>query len=118
MQKHKQNFKKNRPISKFDPGKYGDLWGSISFELMTGVKATNPIPPSTQPKIGTLVVGKHRMEITFSESNRIIEQLYDAQNIYNTAKRMNMLEKGTGTPRDIEFTQYDSDGNIIATNKK
>tara|TARA_Y100001938_G_scaffold150528_1_gene241883 strand:- start:316 stop:630 length:315 start_codon:yes stop_codon:yes gene_type:complete len=78
----------------FNPGKYGKVWGSIDFELAHGSKAHNPVPPSTQPIMGTLIIGGKRVEITFSEANRIIETLQDSQYRYNVAKKMGMLEAG------------------------
>ena len=57
----------------FDPGKYGKNWAGIKIELATGNKAVNPIPPATQPIIGTLLIGGHKIDITFSEANRLVE---------------------------------------------
>tara|TARA_B100000424_G_C22937418_1_gene498767 strand:+ start:2032 stop:2364 length:333 start_codon:yes stop_codon:yes gene_type:complete len=89
--KHNQN----KP---FEPGRYGKNWGSIKVELAKGAKAINPIPPATQPIIGTLIVGNMKVDITFSEANRIMEELNDAKHRYNVASRMGMLDATTGTP--------------------
>ena len=61
----------NKP---FEPGRYGKNWGSIKVELAKGV------------------------DITFSEANRIMEELNDAKHRYNVASRMGMLDATTGTP--------------------
>ncbi len=78
----------------FNPDKYGKVWGSIDFEMAHGAKAMNAIAPSTQPIMGTLIVGGKRVEITFSEANKIIETLQDSQYRFNVAKKMGMLEAG------------------------
>ena len=88
----------------FNPEKYGKNWASIKVELAKGNKAINAIPPATQPIIGTLCIGKHKVDITFSEANRLIEELVDSKNRYNVASRMGMLEAGTGTPDSIRLT--------------
>jgi len=85
--------------SKFNPSKYGKTWATIDFELAHGPKALHPIAPATQPIIGTLLIAGKRVEITFTESNKIMETLMDAQTQYNVAKRMGQLESGTGTYR-------------------
>ncbi len=82
----------------FEPGKYGKNWANIKVELAKGNKAINPIPPATQPIIGTLCIGKMIVDLTFSEANRLIEELVDAKNRYNVASRMGMLEHNSGTP--------------------
>ncbi len=96
----KFNSKKfERTQSKHNPGRYGKYWQDIEVEMMTGAKAVNPVHPATQPIIGTLCVGSKRMEITFSEANRIIEQLHDAKYRFNIANRLGMLEATDGTYR-------------------
>ena len=99
----------------FDPTRYGKLWGGITFELLP-----EPMYVETgkQPVIGALVIDNKKHEITWAETNRIIEQLYDGQHRHNVAKRLGMLDKGSGTARNIQFTTYDSDGNVTATNIK
>ena len=82
----------------FDPTRYGKLWGGI------------------QPVIGYLCIDNKKIGVTWSETNRIIETLSDGQHRHNVANRLGMLEKGYGTPRDIKWKSYDSDGNVVATN--
>ena len=97
----KQNFnsgaQKNQVVSKFDPAKYGKNWGNIDFKLAKGNKAKNPVAPATQPVIGSLCIAGEEIEITFSEANKIMEILHEAKHQYNVAKRIGMLDAGTGT---------------------
>jgi len=99
----------------FDPTRYGKLWANINFELRDEPAF---VEHGKQPVIGALMIDGKAIEITWSETNRIIEQLYDGQHRFNVAKRLGMLNKGSGTPRDIKFKQYDSNGNVTATNIK
>ena len=61
--------------------------------------AKTPLAPATQPIIGTLCVGGKRIELTFSETNKIITELAQGQQAHTTAKRMGQLEEGMGTYR-------------------
>lgn len=99
-----------------NPAKYGKLWGTVSSELMTGIKAKNPQGECNQPIIGTLIIAGKRFELTHSETNRVIQELYDMQDIFSKAKRIGMLEAGSGTARNVKYTTYDSNGNITSTN--
>jgi len=115
MQKHNRKFRRGGPGNQlpikhnqkkpFEPGRYGKNWGSIKVELAKGNKAINPIAPATQPIIGTLCIGNMQVDITFSEANRIIEELHDAKNRYNVANRLGMLDAKSGTPDSIRLTQ-------------
>ena len=81
--------------------KHGKNWGSIKIELAKGAKALNPTPPALQPIIGTLCIGNMRVDITFSEANRIAEELADAKHRYNVANRLGMLGETQGTAMNI-----------------
>tara|TARA_B100000902_G_scaffold24203_1_gene29133 strand:- start:9173 stop:9508 length:336 start_codon:yes stop_codon:yes gene_type:complete len=83
----------------FNPEKYGKYWNGIEVQLAKGNKAVNPIPPATQPIIGTLCIGNHKIDITFSEANRIVEEIADAKQRYNVANRLGMLDATSGTYR-------------------
>ena len=83
----------------FNPNKYGKIWSTISTELMKGPKAKNPQGDSNQPIICTLKIDGKRFELTHSETNRMIESLYDAQSTYKKALRLNMLDSTSGTYR-------------------
>ena len=99
-QKHtNQDYKRGMSTTKVDPAKYGKNWSAIEFELMTGNKALKATPPANQPIIGTLVIGNKRVELTFSESNKILTEIVQGQQAYNTAKKMGCLEEGMGTYR-------------------
>ena len=93
--------------SKFNAEKFGKLWNGIKFELMHGHKALEPIAPAEQPLIGSLVIGGKKFEITWSEANRIMDTLKDAQVQYNNAKRLGMLEAGAGTPVPVWSKTYE-----------
>ena len=82
---------KHNQKKQFEPGKYGKNWGNINVELAKGNKAVKAVPPATQPVIGTLCIGNMKVDITFSEANRIIEELNDAKHRYNVANRLGML---------------------------
>jgi len=99
MAKHSNSYRKGQSSTDFNPGKYGKNWADIEFQLMTGSKAKNAISPATQPIIGTLVVGGKRVELTFTETNKIISELVEGQQAHNTAKRLGGLESGMGTYR-------------------
>jgi len=99
MTKSNNNFRKGQSSNNFVPGKYGANWGSIEFQLMTGAKAKNVIAPAEQPIVGTLVIGGKRVDLTFSETNKIITELVEGQQAYNTAKRLGSLDTGMGTYR-------------------
>jgi len=81
----------------FNPNKFGKVWQTIGTELMTGAKAKNPSGEANQPLICTLKIDGKRIEMTHSETNRLIEELYDAQSTYKKASRIGMLDSGTGT---------------------
>ena len=66
---------------------------------MTGIKAKNPKAPAEQPIVGTLVLGSNRIELTFSETNKIITELVAGQQAHTTAKRLGQLDEGMGTYR-------------------
>ena len=88
----------------FEPGKYGKNWDNIKVELAKGNKAINPIAPATQPIIGTLCIGDARVDITFSEANRLVEELHDAKQRYNVANRLGMLDAKSGTPESYRIS--------------
>lgn len=99
MKHQNQNYKRGQSSNDFVPGKYGKNWESIEFQLMTGIKAKVAQAPATQPIIGTLVVGGNKVELTFSESNKLITELVAGQQAHTTAKRLGQLEEGMGTYR-------------------
>ena len=116
MQKHNRNKHRGGPGNQLpikhnqkkplEPGRYGKNWGTIKIELAKGSKAINPIPPATQPIIGTLCIGNARVDITFSEANRIMEEIVDAKHRYNVASRLGMLGADQGTPQHVKFSTH------------
>jgi len=95
---YKQGPNRDHSKPKFNPDKYGKLWNGIDFKLAKGMKAQRPTPPAEQPLIGSLCIGGKEFEITASEASRIMDTLKDAQYQYNNARRLGMLDAGTGTP--------------------
>jgi len=85
--------------NKFNPQKYGKLWSTVDCELMHGAKAKFPQGDANQPLIGTFIIGGKRFELTYSETNRVIETMLDMQNVYKKAQRLGMLDEGCGTWR-------------------
>ena len=84
---------------KFNPQKYGKVWSTIDCDLMKGAKAKYPQGEANQPLIGTFLIDNKRFELTFSETNRVIETMLDMQKMYKNAQRLGMLDEGTGTWR-------------------
>ena len=120
MSNHKHKFSKAKETNHnqrkpFDPTRYGQLWNGIGFEL--GEEPAH-IEKGKQPVIGFLKIDNSKIGITWAETNRIIEQLFDGQHRHNVAKRLGMLDRQSGTPKNIKFTQYDSNGNVTNTNIK
>ena len=46
-----------------------------------------------------------KVDITFSEANRIGEELEDAKHRYNVASRIGMLNVGNGTPDNYRVSK-------------
>jgi len=59
----------NKTQERFD--KLGKNYSSINFEMSNSVTETNVKNRSTV--IGSLIVGKHHVELTYSECNRVLE---------------------------------------------
>ena len=99
-QKHiNQDYKRGMSTTKVDPAKYGKHWAGIEFQLATGAKSKQPTAPATQPIVGSLVIGNAVVELTFSETNKIITEIVQGQQAYNTAKKLGQLELGMETYR-------------------
>jgi len=75
--------------------RYGKLWNSISFDLSGARKKRSN--DESQPIIGTLNIANKSFDITWTEASRIINQLHDGQQNFNTATRLGLLDKGAGT---------------------
>jgi len=100
------------------PDRLGKLWKTIGTKLMKGSKAKYPKGDVNQPLICILNIDGQKFELTYSETNRIIETMSDAQTTYKKAVRLGMLDSDSGTPEVIEYTQYDSNGNVIAQRRR
>ncbi len=96
--KNRQQWKKeNKTIHNqnkvFNPKQYGDVWGSINFNHEWG---RTPQGDAKGPVIGKLVIGNQSHELTFTETNKIIETLRDAQHRYNVGTRLGRTNQDAG----------------------
>ena len=80
----------NKP---FNPGRYGQVWGSIRFEHDWD---RVPMGDANGPVIGKIFIGDKSHELTFSETNRIIETLRDAQHAHNVGVRLGRTNSHAG----------------------
>tara|TARA_R110001583_G_scaffold13766_5_gene58748 strand:- start:4396 stop:4725 length:330 start_codon:yes stop_codon:yes gene_type:complete len=81
-QEAKTNHNQHKP---FNAHKYGKLWSSIGFAHDW---QRTPEGDANGAVIGKLVLGNTQVELTFSETNRIIDTLTDAQHRYNVGVRL------------------------------
>ena len=81
----------------FNPGKYGKVWASIGFAHDWN---RTPEGDANGPVIGKLVIDKMEVELTFSETNRLIETLRDAQHRYNVGVRLGRTNKDAGVTNE------------------
>ena len=77
----------NKTQERFD--KLGKNYSSINFEMSNSVTETNVKNRSTV--IGSLIVGKHHVELTYSECNRVMEILLDAQTTVRQKQKLGMF---------------------------
>ncbi len=77
----------NKTQERFD--KLGKNYSSINFEMSNSVTETNVKNRSTV--IGSLIVGKHHVELTYSECNRVMEMLVDAQTTIRQKQKLGMF---------------------------
>lgn len=69
--------------------KLGKHYSSIDFELSNLICESNIGNKSTP--IGNLIVGDRKIELTYSECNRIISTLMDAQLIFKQQKKLGIF---------------------------
>ncbi len=94
FQKHRGNKKTVHNQHKpFNPKKYGELWASIGFRHDWD---RTPQGDANGTVIGKLVLGSKEVELTFSETNKIIETLRDAQHRYNVGVRLGKSNMDAG----------------------
>ena len=77
----------NKTQERFD--KLGKNYSSINFEMSNSITETNVKDRSTV--IGSLIVGKHHVELTYSECNRVMEILLDAQTTVRQKQKLGMF---------------------------
>ena len=77
----------------FNPGRYGKVWGSMRFEHDWDRK---PEGDSYGPVIGKIFIGDRYHELTFSETNKLIDTLTDAQLSHNVGVRMGRTNQHAG----------------------
>ena len=85
----------DRQKPKYNPGKFGKVWGGMHFKHKHGL---NPVGEANQPIIGTLHIDGKKVELTFSECNRLIDILDDAKTISRTATRLGQTSTSAGSP--------------------
>jgi len=69
--------------------KLGKNYNSIDFEISDSLTESN-INTKTNP-IGKLIVGNQRVELTYSECNKIISTLSDAQLIIKQKQKLGIF---------------------------
>ena len=77
----------NKTQERFD--KLGKNYSSINFEMSNSVTETNVKNRSTV--IGSLIVGKHHIELTYSECNRVMEILLNTQTTVRQKQKLGMF---------------------------
>ena len=73
----------------FNPEKYGKLWNTIHYDLRYGNQI--PVGEAIQPTMGYIHIDGHKFEVTWTESNKLIETLRDMQDAYTKAKRLGVI---------------------------
>ena len=97
--RNKQHWKKETKTihnqkKQFNPGRYGNVWSGIDFQHDWG---RQPQGDSTQPIIGQLLLDGKKVSLTFTETNKIIETLRDAQHVYNVGVRLGRTNQDAGS---------------------
>ena len=77
----------NKTQERFD--KLGKNYSSINFEMSNSVTETNVKDRSTS--IGNLIVGNRNIELTYSECNKVMEVLLDAQHTIRQKQKLGMF---------------------------
>ena len=93
--KHKGNFNNRQPRTKFNPSKFGANWASIYWKAKPGLA---PMGDANQPVIGTLNIAGKEIDLTFSETNKLIETLLDGQQASKVSRRLGTPANGAGSP--------------------
>ena len=78
----------------FNPGRYGKVWNTIRFEHDWD---RVPMGDAKQPVIGKLCLDGKSIELTFTETNKIIDILRDAQHSHNVGVRLGQTNNNPGT---------------------
>jgi len=77
----------NKTQERFD--KLGKNYSSINFEMSNSITETNVKDRSTS--IGNLMVGNRNIELTYSECNKVMEVLLDAQHTIRQKQKLGMF---------------------------
>jgi len=104
----KFNFN-DRQKTKFNPSKFGKVWASIFFKNKPGLHA---VGDANQPVIGELNIDGKRIDLTFSECNKLIETLEDAKEVSKTSKRLGQTQNSAGSPigfMEVQSTMYNKE---------
>ena len=92
--KHKGKFNR-QPRTKFNPSKFGSNYSSIYWKAKPGLA---PQGEANQPVIGTLNIAGKQVDLTFSETNKLIEVLLDGQQASKISRRLGTPANGAGSP--------------------
>jgi hypothetical protein len=91
----KFNYNNRQPKTKFNPNKFGPTWASIYWNGKPGL---SPVGESNQPVIGTLSIAGKKIDLTFSECNKLIETLEDAKVGAKISRRLGTSSNSAGSP--------------------
>ena len=68
----------------------GNLWNQIDFTVQEGVRGDGKDGYNNKT-IGELVIGNHRVTLTWTECTKIIETLATAKDAFKTGKALDMV---------------------------
>ena len=70
--------------------RYGNLWNQIDFTVKEGVRGDGKDGYNNKT-IGELVIGTHRVTLTWTECTKIIETIATAKDAFKTGKALDMV---------------------------
>ena len=70
--------------------RYGNLWNQIDFMVGEGVRGDGKDGYNNKT-IGELVIGNHKVALTWTECSKIVETIIMAKETYKTGKALDMV---------------------------
>jgi hypothetical protein len=70
--------------------RYGNLWNQIDFYVKEGVRGDGKDGYNNKT-IGELVIGNHRVELTWTECTKIVETIITAKEAFKVGKSLDMV---------------------------